>query len=82
MDTKTPKEKRRTKLFPYEAEDLEPRNVQDELASEDAFIERNRDAINAALKEGYDDIERGHVHTAAQVASDLAKQRRARRRKQ
>ena len=81
MDTKTPKQKPGTKLFPYKAEDLEPRNVPDEVASEDAFIERNRDAINAALQEGYDDIERGDIRTMEQVAAGLAKPRRTRARK-
>ena len=72
MDTKTPKPKRSTDLFPYRAEDLEPRNLPDEVAAEDAFIERNRDTINRALQEGYDDIERGDVRTMEEIAADLA----------
>ena len=81
MDTKPIKQKRGTGLFPYKAEDLEPRNVPDEAAVEDAFIERNRESINAALQEGYDDIERGHIRTMEQVAADLGKRRRVRARK-
>jgi predicted transcriptional regulator len=79
MDTKTPKQGRTPKLFPYRAEDLEPRNMIAEAASEDSFIERNRDAINAALKEGYDDIARGDVRTMEQVAAGLKKPRRTRK---
>jgi predicted transcriptional regulator len=80
MDTKTPKQKRGTSLFPYRAEDLEPRNLPDEVASEDAFIERNRDAINAVLEEGYKDIERGDVRTMEEVAAELRRRRRSRSR--
>ena len=65
-------------LFPYRTEDLEPRNMREEIASEDAFVERNRDTINEALAEGYRDIERGDVRTLEDVEADLKRRRKAR----
>ena len=81
MDAKTPKRKRRDRLFPYKAEDLEPRNTAQEIAAEDEYIERNREALNEALEEGYDDIGAGRIRAMDEVIKGLGKRRRAPRRR-
>lgn len=81
MDAKTPKRKRKSDLFPYRAEDLEPRHTSQEIAAEDEYIERNRDAINEALREAYEDIKAGRVHPIDEVRKALARSRRSRKRK-
>ena len=53
MGTKTPKTEAQHRPLPLPGGGvLEPRNLPDEVAAEDAFIERNRSTINRALQEG------------------------------
>lgn len=56
-------------------------NTTQEIAAEDEYIQRNRDAINEALREAYDDIRAGRVHTMGEVRKALARGRRSRKRK-
>jgi hypothetical protein len=78
MEKKTKTGNSSDDLFPYRSEDLEPRHTQEEIAAEDAFIERNRKAINKALSEGYSDVERGKTVTLDEARVKLAEQREAR----
>jgi predicted transcriptional regulator len=80
METKAPKPAP-IDLFPYRTEDLEPRDLPAEIAAEDAFIERNRDAINDALAEGYKDVEKGRTLTLDEVRAELERRQQARARK-
>ena len=67
-----------TDLLPYRAEDLEPRNLPEEIASEDAFVERNREALNDALAEGYRDIDNGQTHSLEEVEAKVERRRKSR----
>jgi hypothetical protein len=64
-------------LSRYTAEELDPEIAKDEAAM-DAFIARNRDALNAALKQGYVSLDRGEgieIRSLEDLLSALAKQR-------
>ncbi len=64
-------------LSRYTTEELDPEIAKDEAAM-DAFIERNRDALNTALKEGYLSLDRGEgveIRSLEDLLSALAKQR-------
>ena len=62
------------RLSRYTAEELDPRVVDDESAME-AFIARNRDAIDAALRAGYLSLDAGRgvaVHSLEELLTLLA----------
>jgi predicted transcriptional regulator len=55
----------------YAAEDLAPRDpVADEAAS-DAYLQRNRDALNASIEKAHAEFERGKYFTLDQVMADV-----------
>jgi hypothetical protein len=58
MNTKSIDPKILADLSRYTAEELDPRHAEDEIAM-DAYIERNRDALNKALEAGYLSLENG-----------------------
>ena len=58
MSTKMLDPKTIADLSRYTPEELDPEAAKDEAAME-AFIERNRDAINKALEAGYVSLDRG-----------------------
>jgi hypothetical protein len=68
--------------FRYEPEDLEPRDHAADLAAMDAFLLRNKDALNASIEKAHAEFERGEYFTLEQVRANLAAQRQHRRAKQ
>ena len=58
MSTKTIDPKIIADLSRYTEEELEPRFAEDQAGME-AYIERNREAINRALEEGYISLDAG-----------------------
>ena len=67
--------------FRYSAEDLEPKDAAADDAFIDAFIERNREALNESLAAIEKSFERGEVHTLKEVMAEIAMQRKRRRAK-
>ena len=64
-------------LSRYTAEELDPDVVKDEAAM-DAYIERNKDALNAALEQGYLSLDRGEgvkIRSLEELLSALARAR-------
>jgi len=64
-------------LSRYTAEELDPEVAKDEAAM-DAYIERNRDALNAALEQGYLSLDRGEkveIRSLEDLLSVLARAR-------
>ena len=58
----------------YAEEDLAPRDPGAEDAFVDAFVERNKRALNTSIKESLDQFEHGEYFTHAQVFADLEAQ--------
>jgi len=65
--------------FRYEPEDLAPRDHLADEAALDAYLERNKDALNASIEEARAEFARGEYFTIDQVVADLAAQRDRRR---
>jgi len=65
----------------YTKEDLEPRDAAADEAALDAFLKRNKDAINASIDKARAEYERGEYFTHEQVWADI-KAQRARRNRQ
>ena len=59
MSTKTVKTKSRAPGFRYAPEDLAPRDAARDDAFADAFIARNREALNASIKKARASLKRG-----------------------
>jgi hypothetical protein len=74
MNTKTTEPKTTSQSFQYTKEDLAPCDFVTEEAFMDAFLERNKEAINASIKLSRKQFARGEYFTEAQVLADLEAQ--------
>ncbi len=63
-------------IFRYEPEDLEPRDSAADKAAVDAYIERNKDAINVSIDKAHAEFERGEYLTLDQVKANIDARRR------
>jgi len=75
MSTKTIDPKIVANLSRYTPEELDPRVAEDETAME-AYIERNREALNKALQAGYlslDAAEGTEIHSLEELLSVLTR---------
>jgi hypothetical protein len=79
MSIKTAKVGQRKARFHYEPEDLAPRDLAADEALVDAYIERNKDTLNASIRKARGQIARGKYFTRDQVMADLKAQRQRRR---
>ena len=79
MNTKTTKPAPTKSGFRYTEEDLAPRDFAAEEAAMDAYIERNKDAINASIDLAREQHARGEYFTHEQVFADLEAQTLRRR---
>lgn len=79
MSTRTAKAKPRKSGFRYAPEDLTPRDLAADEAFLDAFIKRNKDALEASIAKARAQIMRGEYFTRDQVMSDIKAQRQRRR---
>jgi predicted transcriptional regulator len=55
----------------YTKEDLEPRDVAADEAALDAWLERNKDAINASADKAREEFERGEYYTHEEVWAEI-----------
>lgn len=78
MSTKTAKARPRKSRFRYAQEDLAPRDLAADDAFVDAYVERNKDALNASIRKARAQIARGEYFTRDQVMADLKAQRQRR----
>jgi predicted transcriptional regulator len=76
MTTKTASKS--AESFRYEPEDLEPRDPAAAEASLDAYLRRNKDAINASIEPDHAEFERGEYFTLDQVMADIDAERQRR----
>jgi predicted transcriptional regulator len=74
MDTKSAKAKQR-----YRPEDLEPRDPAADEAALNAWLLRNKDALNASARKAWKEFQRGEFFTHEEVMRDLKIQLRRRR---
>jgi predicted transcriptional regulator len=79
MNTKTTEPNSTEPGFRYTKEDLAPRNVAAEEAAMGAYIERNKDGINASIDLAREQYARGEFFTHEQVFADLEAQSLCRR---
>jgi predicted transcriptional regulator len=79
MNTKTTKPNSTEPGFRYTEEDLAPRDPVAEGALMDAFIERNKDTLNASIVKARAQIAAGEYFTHDQVMADLKAQALRRR---
>jgi predicted transcriptional regulator len=79
MSTKTAKAKPGKPGFRYAKENLAPRDLAADEAFGDAYIKRNKDALNASIVKARAEIARGEFFTQDQVMADLKAQRLRRR---
>jgi hypothetical protein len=75
MSTKTAKPPKAL----YTEEDLAPRDHAADEAALDAWLERNKDALNASADRAREEYERGEYYTHEQVWADIKAQRARRR---
>jgi len=68
MNTKTAKPPKAL----YTEEDLAPRDHAADEAALDAWIERNKDALNASIDKARAEFERGHYFTHEQVWAEVS----------
>ena len=71
MSVKTTEPKPAVQGFRYTEEDLAPRDLAADEAAMDAFLERNKDAINAGVKLADEQFARGEYFTEAEVFAYL-----------
>ena len=81
MSTRTAKTKPRKSRFRYQREDLAPRDLMADEAFVDNYVERNKDALNASIRNAREQIARGEYFTHDQVMADLKAQRKRSRKK-
>jgi predicted transcriptional regulator len=79
MSARTAKGKPKKIRFRYEREDLTPRDLVADEALVDAYVERNKDALNASIRKARGQLARGEYLTHDQVMADLKAQRQRRR---
>lgn len=79
MSTKTAKPKRTASGLHYTPEDLASRNMAEDEAAVDSFLERNKDALNASIEKADAEFERGVFFTLDQAMADVGAQRQRRR---
>ena len=79
MKTKTTESNSTEPGFRYTEEDLAPRDPVAEGALMDAFIERNKDTLNASIVKARAQIAAGEYFTHDQVMADLKAQALRRR---
>ena len=79
MNTKTNKPNSTEPGFRYTEEDLAPRDVAAEEAAMGAYIERNKDGINASIDLAREQYARGEFFTHDQVFAELKAQALRRR---
>ncbi len=82
MDAKTPKAKRTKPASRYKPEELTPRDPTEDDAAIDAYLKRNRAALNASIRKAKAEFERGEYLTLEQVMAEITAQRQRRLRKQ
>jgi hypothetical protein len=63
----------------YTEEDLAPRDHAADEAALDAWLRRNKDAINASADKAREEFERGHYYTLDQVIADVKAQQARRK---
>jgi len=78
MSTKTAK--KTVTGMRYTPEDLEPRDAAADEAAMDAYLRRNKDALNASAERAMAEFERGETFTLDQVMSGVRAQRLRRKR--
>ena len=78
MSTKTAK--KTVTGMRYTPEDLEPRDAAADEAAMDAYLRRNKDALNASAERAMAEFERGETFTLDQVMSEVRAQRLRRKR--
>lgn len=81
MNVKAAKQKRAKPAIRYAPEDLAARDAAADDAAVDAYVARNKDALNASIKKAHAEFERGEHFTLDQVSADIAAQRQRRTRK-
>ncbi len=65
----------------YTPEDLQPRDAAADDRAADAYLERNKDALNASIEKARAEFERGEYFTLDQVMADAKAQKLRRERK-
>jgi hypothetical protein len=80
MRTKTAKRSRPVEPS-YAPEDLEPRDAVHDEAALDAYLKRNKDALNDSVKKSRSEFERGEYFTLDQAMADVRAQQQRRIRK-
>jgi predicted transcriptional regulator len=65
----------------YAPEDLEPRDAVHDEAALDAYLTRNKNALNASIKRAESEFERGEYFTLEQAMADVRAQQQRRIRK-
>jgi predicted transcriptional regulator len=78
MSTKIAKAKEAKSGLRYAPEDLVPRNVVADETALDAYLKRNKDALNASIERAHAEFERGEYFTLDQVMADVRVQRKRR----
>jgi len=79
MSSRNTKAKSRKSGFQYSPDDLAPRDFAADEAFLEAFIKRNKDALNASIENARAQIMRGEYFTRDQVMADVKAQRQRRR---
>ncbi len=79
MSITTKKQPPRRPVFRYAPEDLAPRDAAADEAALDAYVKRNKDALNASIENAHAEFERGEYFTLDQTMADVRAQQQRRR---